>query len=139
MLSVQPGLRGANDLRVGRKMAIFQFFSKSGRAKDLLAPLYKMKQTTLRTSHAPFSATEHEILWCKQFNLILRVCVNTKNIIIHKKKVKQSLLQACSGQKVSRKLRYPDFITTALESGKFVSLMHRPHLSPGNPPGTHFC
>ena len=26
MLSVQPGLRGNNDLRVGRKMATFQFF-----------------------------------------------------------------------------------------------------------------
>ena len=26
MLSVQPGLRGSNDLRVGRKMATFQFF-----------------------------------------------------------------------------------------------------------------
>jgi len=26
MLSVQQGLRGSNDLRVGRKMATFQFF-----------------------------------------------------------------------------------------------------------------
>ena len=26
MLSVQPGLRGRNDLQVGRKMAIFPFF-----------------------------------------------------------------------------------------------------------------
>ena len=26
MLSVQPGLRGSNDLRVGRKMATFQLF-----------------------------------------------------------------------------------------------------------------
>jgi len=25
-LSIQPGLRGSNDLRVGRKMATFQFF-----------------------------------------------------------------------------------------------------------------
>jgi len=25
-LSVQPGLRGSNDLRVGRKVATFQFF-----------------------------------------------------------------------------------------------------------------
>jgi len=28
-LSVQPGLRGRNDLRVGRKMATFQFFFQS--------------------------------------------------------------------------------------------------------------
>jgi len=26
MLSIQPGLRGSNDLRVGRKMATFQLF-----------------------------------------------------------------------------------------------------------------
>ena len=39
-LSVQPGLRGSNDLRVGRKMATFQLFFQLGRAKDLSAPLY---------------------------------------------------------------------------------------------------
>jgi len=30
-------------------------------------------------------------------------------------------------------------MTTAQEGGKVVSLRHRPHLPPGNPPGTHFC
>jgi hypothetical protein len=39
-LSVQPGLRGSNDLHVGRKMATFQLFFLSGLAKDLSAPLY---------------------------------------------------------------------------------------------------
>ena len=39
-LSVQPGLRGSNDLHVGRNMATFQFF-QSGWAKDLSAPLYR--------------------------------------------------------------------------------------------------
>ena len=39
----------------------------------------------------------------------------------------------------SRKLRFPDFMTTAQGGGKVVSLMHRPHLPPGNSPGTHFC
>ena len=38
--SIQPGLRGSNDLRVGRKMTTFQLFFQSGRAKDLSAPLY---------------------------------------------------------------------------------------------------
>ena len=38
-LYVQPGLRGSNDLRVGRKMATFQLFFQSGRTKDLSAPL----------------------------------------------------------------------------------------------------
>jgi len=39
-LSVQPGLRGSNGLRVGRKLTTFQSFFQSGRAKDLSAPLY---------------------------------------------------------------------------------------------------
>ena len=34
---------------------------------------------------------------------------------------------------------FPDFMTTAQGGGKVVSLTHRPHLHPGNPPGTHFC
>ena len=38
-LSVQPGLRGSEDLRVGRKMT-FQWFIQSGQAKDLSAPQY---------------------------------------------------------------------------------------------------
>ena len=55
-----------------------------------------------------------------------------------KDKGKAAPLQARSGPEGSRKLRYPNFITTAQEGGKFVSLTHRPHLPPGNPPGTHF-
>jgi len=48
-------------------------------------------------------------------------------------------LQAWSGPEGSRKLRFPDFMTTAQDGGKVVSLMHRPPLPPGNTPGTHFC
>ena len=48
-------------------------------------------------------------------------------------------LQPWSGPEGSRKLRFPDFMTTAQEGGKFVSFRHRPYLPPGNPPGTHFC
>ena len=36
-------------------------------------------------------------------------------------------LQAWSGPEGSRKLRFPDFITTAQGGGKVVSHMHRPH------------
>ena len=39
----------------------------------------------------------------------------------------------------SRKLRFPDFMTAAQDSGKIVSLTHRPPLPPGNTPVTHFC
>jgi hypothetical protein len=48
-------------------------------------------------------------------------------------------LQAWSGPEGSRKLRFPDFLTTAQDGGKVVSLTHRPPLPPGNTPGTHFC
>ena len=48
-------------------------------------------------------------------------------------------LQARSGPEGSRKLRFPDFMTTAQDGGKIVSLTHRPPLPPGNTPGTHFC
>jgi len=48
-------------------------------------------------------------------------------------------LQARSGPEGSRKLRFPDFMTTARDVGKVVGLTHRPPLSPGNTPGTHFC
>ena len=48
-------------------------------------------------------------------------------------------LQAWSGPEGSRKLRFPDFMTTAQDGGKFVSLTHWPPLPPGNTPGTHLC
>jgi hypothetical protein len=48
-------------------------------------------------------------------------------------------LQAWSDPEGSSKLRFPDFLTTAQDSGKVVSLTHRPHLPQGNTPGTHFC
>ena len=34
----------------------------------------------------------------------------------------------------SRKLRFPDYVTTAQDGGKVVSLTHRPTLPPGNAP-----
>ena len=34
---------------------------------------------------------------------------------------------------------FPEFVTTAQDGGKVVSLTHRPSLPPGNTPGTHFC
>jgi len=55
------------------------------------------------------------------------------------KKGKSVPLQARSGPEGSRKLRFPNFVTTAQDGGKVVSRMHRPPLPPGNVPGTHFC
>ena len=48
-------------------------------------------------------------------------------------------LQAWSGPEGSRKLRFPDLMTTAKDGGTVVSLTHRPPLPPGNTTGTHFC
>jgi len=48
-------------------------------------------------------------------------------------------LQAWSGLEGSSKLRFPDFMTTAQDSGKVVSLTHRRPLPPGNVPVTNFC
>ena len=56
-----------------------------------------------------------------------------------KGKGKSIPLEAWSGPEDSRKLWFPDFITTAQEVGKVVSLTHGPHLLPGNSPDTHFC
>ena len=59
-------------------------------------------------------------------------------LMIQKGKGKAAPLQAWSGPDGSRKLRFPDFMTTAQDGGKVVSLTHRPPLPPGNIPGTHF-
>jgi len=58
---------------------------------------------------------------------------------VKKKKGKAVPLQAWSGPEGSRKLRFPDYVTTVQDGGKVVSFTHRPFLPPGNTPGTHFC
>ena len=55
------------------------------------------------------------------------------------KKGKAVPLQAWSDPEGSRKLGFPDFMTTAQGVCKVVSLKNRPPLTPGNTPGTHFC
>jgi len=59
--------------------------------------------------------------------------------MVCKGKGKAVPLQASIGPEGSRELRFPDFMTTAQDGGKVVSLTHRPPLPPGNAPGTHFC
>jgi len=43
------------------------------------------------------------------------------------------------GPEFSRKLRFPDYMTTAQDGAKAVSITHRPPLPTGNAPGTCFC
>ena len=59
---------------------------------------------------------------------------------VGKVKGKAVPLQAWSGPEGSRRLKFPDFMTTAPRGGgKVVNLTHRPPLPPGNTAGTHFC
>jgi len=48
-------------------------------------------------------------------------------------------LQAWSVPEDSRKLKFPDYMTTAQDGGKVVSPTHRPPLPPRNAPGNNFC
>jgi hypothetical protein len=64
---------------------------------------------------------------------------NNKPVKFLDKKAKQSRLQAWSGPEGSMKLRFQDFLTTAQDGGKVVSLTNRPHLPTVNTPGIHFC
>jgi hypothetical protein len=66
-------------------------------------------------------------------------CETRCPILIKKSKGKAVPLPAWSGPEGSRKLRFPDFMTTAQDGGKVVNLTHRPPLPPGNTLGTHFC
>ena len=71
--------------------------------------------------------------------LVKSAITSNKYKLALKKKGKAVLLQAWSGPEGSRKLRFPDFMATAQDGGKVVSLTHQPPVPPGNTPGTHFC
>ena len=83
------------------------------------------------------SCNNHIIFISLSPNSHLNVAVLQSNQV--KGKGKAVPLQAQSGPEGSRKLSFPDFMTTAQDGGKVVSLMHRPPLPPRNAPGTHFC
>ena len=84
--------------------------------------------------HAALAA-ERRHVWvsCIKFHQIWSRITESKG------KGKAVPLQAWGGPESSRKLRFPDFMTTTQDGGKVVSLTHRPPLPPGNTPGTHFC
>ena len=69
---------------------------------------------------------------------ILKTSTVRRIIYLNENKGKAVPLQAWSGPEGSRKLRFPDFMTTR-DGGKVVSLAHRLSLPPGNAPGAHFC
>ena len=75
---------------------------------------------------------------CVEIQLIELSCLTSLTYNSGSGKGKAVPLQARSGPEGSRKLRFPDFMTTAQDGDKVVSLRHRPPLPPGNTPGTHF-
>jgi len=58
-----------------------------------------------------------------------------KFVNVRKKKI--SPITGLRRPEGSRKLRFPDYVTTAQDVGKVVSLTHRSPLPPGHAPGTH--
>ena len=123
---------GTEGLHVMCRRAVGEFREKSATRKDTryfgasvhFCPLFSTPLSDLdRTGTKPMSTT----LCCGHFVAFL------------KRNDKAVPLQAWIGPEGSRKLRFPDFMTTAQDGGKVVSLTQRPPLPPGNTPGTHFC
>ena len=88
-------------------------------------------------------APSYEIVWCHISDICdlnTHHCGNLKSeCLLMCNEIKSVPLQAWSGPEGSRKLRFPDYMTTAQDGRKVISLTHRPPLPRGNAPGTHFC
>jgi hypothetical protein len=94
-------------------------------AKPCCAKFYRQKQGSPKVA-VVFQLFHLEISWGPSIQLAAGCVIAVP-------------LQAWSGPEGSRKLRFPDYMTTAQDGGKVVSLTHRPPLPPRNAPGTHFC
>ena len=83
------------------------------------------------------TSCKHSLVLLRMGEIIARNMLSWLKLV--KSKGNSISLQAWSGPEGSRKLSFPDFVTTAQDGGTVVSLTHRPPLPPGNTPGTHFC
>jgi hypothetical protein len=89
---------------------------------------------TIRVFHLP---TDAQLNCLKNnFKIYIKIDIKTAPTLGKGKAVPS---QAWSGPEGSRKLRFPDYMTSAQDGGKVVSLTHRLPLPPGNAPGTHLC
>jgi hypothetical protein len=80
-----------------------------------------------------------KVFWLKGECVMGRFMIGALEQTLLKVKGTAVPLQPWSVPEGSRKLRFPDFVTTAQDGGKVVSLTHRPPLPPENTPGTHIC
>ena len=103
-------LQGQNNIKM---------ISHTGRMQGRSSKLTKMTAAILRTHQHPPLHSFHP-----------------QPVTVKRKAVP---LQTWSGPERSRKLRFPDFMTTVQDDGKVVSLSNWPSIPPGNAPGTHFC
>ena len=87
----------------------------------------------------PEPKTKCDCGYCKRVQRYLQDDVEIPDLIWIELLIIAVPLQARRCPEVSTKLSFPDFVTTAQDDGKVVSLTHRPPLPPGNTPGTHFC
>ena len=72
-------------------------------------------------------------------SLQIRKVKNTQCMSYVKGKGKAVTLQAWTGPQGSRKLMFPDFVTTPKDVGRLSALRTGRLYPPGNIPGTHFC
>jgi len=97
--------------------------------------LHRGREFVNRVLGRIFGTGSKSIGWWEKLALRNFLICSLTEIVVKGKAVS---LQAWTGPEGSRKLRFPDFMTTAQDGGKIVSLKHRPSLPPGNAPSTHF-
>ena len=95
----------------------------------ILLQNFCVKYTITPGVRASVSLTKRKGYWKELQFLVFFLLVKRKSVP----------LQAWTGPEGSRKLRFPNYVTTTQDGGKVVSLTHRPTLPQGNTPGTHFC
>jgi len=93
----------------------------------------------VKESHLPVPFTELPQRETLHLHLPLHLTSGLRYNGLCKRKGKAVPIQSWSGPEVSRKLRFPDFMTRTQGGGKFISLTQRPLLPPRSAPGTHFC
>jgi hypothetical protein len=95
----------------------------------------------MRPQETLVAPTIHTYLYDLGGAIVFTCCMSLYQLsrLYHIGKGKAVPLQAWGGPEGSRKLRFPDFLKTAQDGGKVISLTHRSHLPPGSTPGTHFC